>query len=217
MTERQGHERHYRRKRRPPDDAQFAKNIVAIAAQSNKAGRPHRASRARPLGTKHPAARIMRRLGKLFRKFLDRSSRGWSSLRGFLDLLAIRADGTAGVTRAFHRIPPCCCLPDRSIDRTARAPSSRPCTDLFHTALGALIGHARRQARTFSCTCRAMLAVSRAASMALSPRWCILHMSSRLTALGSSPCQTNKISTSYDHRSNGIIAQLPEANQSRAG
>jgi len=57
MTEWHGKGRHYRRKKRPPDAAQFAKNIAALAGQANKAKRPDRAPRARPLGTKHPTAR----------------------------------------------------------------------------------------------------------------------------------------------------------------
>ena len=57
MTEWHGKGRHYRRKRRPPDAAQFAKNIAALAGQANKAKRPDRAPRARPIGTKHPTAR----------------------------------------------------------------------------------------------------------------------------------------------------------------
>ena len=61
-----------------------------------------------------------------------------------------------------------------------------------------------------SCSWRAMLAVSRAASIAESPRRYMRHRSSRAILARSMPCQANNACASSHHCSNGIIAMLPK-------
>ena len=87
MPEWHGKGQHYRRKTRPREAAQFAKNIAAIAGQANKVKRPHRAPRARPLGTKRPA---------------DQTSADSAEITGLVSIRLNLAIGAAAHQRAPH-------------------------------------------------------------------------------------------------------------------
>ena len=81
---------------------------------------------------------------------------------------------------------------------------------LTRSAIGYSLRQLRANAHT-SCSRRAMLAASLAASIAESPRRNARQSSSRVTRAGSIPCQFSRACISSDHCSNGVIANACEA------